>query len=283
MLISALAAVGSTAIITVAIVASLLGVSLLFKNVGYDYIDYSLSVKNSDGQTLYGKLSSYEETIAVVELASDENVSVRFDNLLLNMSYIFEVVDGEGKVYFKDETKTRSPLTFYTRDELPETLFFSADLSVFDGSGNYYPMLQDGDGLLYEIPLETGWENETAIPLDMFLPGEYTMLITDSAGDFSYNIYWETVYIDGLLPLKLVYKDDVNDKVFISVNEKLRTQYDQLRFMLVNSDGEAVQIIDDKIDSNLFDEGYYSIVAFGIKDSIESEIYREEIYLSGII
>lgn len=196
LLTTALATVSSAAIVAVAVVASILGVTLKSKDVGYYHISYDLTV-NANGEDLYGILTNYGEVIQEVEL-TDGDISVRFDDLYLDMEYVFVVQDKSGKTYFSDEVRTLSPITVYTKETDPDFLFFSVDLSAFGMDANLVPYLSAND-FYYEFPISQNWAEETALLLEDFVAGEYTLFIADNSGDYPVDIFSTTIYIDGTL------------------------------------------------------------------------------------
>lgn len=196
LLTTALATVSSAAIVAVAVVASLLGVKLNTKDVGYNYVSYNLTV-TTNGETLYGRLTSGGEIVEEVVL-TDGDISVRFDDLYLDMKYVFVVQDESGKSYFSDAVKTLSPINVYTKETDPDILFFSVDLSAFEEGADYAPSLRNGENT-YELPISQNWAEETAIYLADYVAGEYTLVITDYSGDFSFDVFSTTIYIDGTL------------------------------------------------------------------------------------
>lgn len=277
-----MATVGSTAIVTIAIVASLLSVSLLNKDVGYDYLSYNLSV-TANNQPLYAKLLMDDELIDEIEIA-DGDISVRFDDLVYDTAYTFIVEDATGNVHYQDTASTLSPVNFYTKDNEPNKLFFNVDLSLFDSVTSCYPHLIDEFNNYYELNLSETWEEETEIDLDSLVAGEYTFVLSGYFGETSdnyYEFYHKTVNIDGNLAFSIYYlQDDFDfDTVYFNINNKLNLQYTNLRLVLINDDNIEIETIENSLVQSNYNTGAYTVALYGTANGQEQLLHNIELYI----
>lgn len=275
-----MATVGSTAIITIAIVASLLSVSLLNKDIGYDYLSYNLSV-NSNNQPLYAKLLMNNDLIDEIEIA-DGDISVRFDDLVYDTAYTFIIEDATGNIHYQDTASTLSPVNFYTKDNESNKLFFNVDLSVFGSVTSCYPLLIDEFNNYYELTLSEMWEEETEIDLDTLVAGEYTFALSGFFEDMSENyseFYYKTVTIDGNLAFSSYYLQDDFDTVYFNINSKLNLQYTNLHLVLINDDNIAIETIENSLVQSNYSTGTYNVALYGTANGEEQLIHTIELYI----
>lgn len=181
---SFIAATAVTAIVTVAVVASLnFSVKLVSFLADYNSIEIVLDIEAPEDAVLTATLSVRNDAIYTSEVASGKGVKLTYSDLETDVEYLLELFTSDGDSVYSQTFATKSPVLFYEKPDENGKLYFSLEDNVFTEYSQIYAKLVSENDLDFEAIVYT--ETESYIDTNVLFAGVYYFELTGFLGSTS--------------------------------------------------------------------------------------------------
>lgn len=196
---SFIAATAVTAIVTVAVVASLnFSVKLVSFLADYHSIEIVLDIEAPEDAVLTATLSVRNDAIYTTEVASGKGVKLTYSELETDVEYLLEIFSSDGDSVYSQTFATKSPVLFYEKPDENGKLYFSLEDDVFTEYSQIYPRLVSDNGL--DFAAIVYHETESYIDTNALFAGVYYFELTgffDSMSDDPVTVFSKEMTFEG--------------------------------------------------------------------------------------
>lgn len=181
---SFIAATAVTAIVTVAVVASLnFSVKLVSFLADYTSMEIVLDIEAPDDAVLTATLSVRNDAIYTSEVASGKGVKLTYSDLETDVEYLLELFTSDGDSVYSQTFATKSPVLFYEKPDENGKLYFSLEDNAFTEYSEISARLVSENGLDFEAIVYH--ETDSYIDTNALFAGVYYFELIGFSGSTS--------------------------------------------------------------------------------------------------